>query len=181
MKHCPGCGVTKPPADFSKWSKGKDGLQPRCRVCQAAYSRAWFEANRERRRVYVAAYRADNRDLVRAARRRQAAANAEQRREHRRSTDYRLVRHGQWLQRRYGITRADYDRLMANQEGRCAICGRVPEGDSAYPRLCVDHEHGTGVIRGLLCDPCNRGLGDFGDNAEWLRRAAAYLERPPPG
>jgi hypothetical protein len=55
--------------------------------------------------------------------------------------------------------------------GVCHICRKET-------RLTVDHDHSTGVIRGFLCNPCNRGLGDFLDNPESLRRAIAYLAGP---
>lgn len=42
--------------------------------------------------------------------------------------------------------------------------------------LCVDHDHVTGTVRGLLCNGCNHGIGKLGDNAEGVRRALAYLE-----
>lgn len=73
---------------------------------------------------------------------------------------------------RYGITVADYERLYLEQDGRCAIC-LIPFSGRAH----IDHEHETGRIRGLLCRPCNVGLGHFGDNVEGLMRAVAYLER----
>lgn len=79
------------------------------------------------------------------------------------------------LMRNYGITLADYDRMVAEQDGKCAICGRIPAGKHNQARLHVDHDHRTGRIRGLLCSHCNRGLGFLGDSPETLRRATAYL------
>jgi hypothetical protein len=58
-----------------------------------------------------------------------------------------------YLQRRYGLSRADYDALLKRQGGVCAICGKPSE-----KTLCVDHCHATGTIRGLLCRKCNLGL-----------------------
>jgi hypothetical protein len=76
---------------------------------------------------------------------------------------------------RYGITIEDYDRILISQDGRCAICLRPPLPDR---RLDVDHDHESGVVRGLLCPQCNRGLGHLGDVAPAnLRRAADYIER----
>lgn len=74
-----------------------------------------------------------------------------------------------------------YDRLLALQGGRCAICGCTPR----TRRLAVDHDHETGVVRGLLCSAsegasCNKGLlGSAHDDVRILRRAVAYLESPP--
>ncbi len=68
--------------------------------------------------------------------------------------------------RKYGITNDEYDRLVADQNGCCAICGRVPEVIRANTRtgrtwtaLQVDHDHATGVVRGLLCIACNTTIG----------------------
>lgn len=79
------------------------------------------------------------------------------------------------LRRNYGITLEDFDRMATVQDGRCAICGRVPQGKHNQGRLHVDHDHRTGRVRGLLCSHCNRGLGFLGDSPETLCRAAAYL------
>ena len=53
---------------------------------------------------------------------------------------------------RYGLTEADYEMMFRQQSGRCAICQK----ESERRRLCVDHDHESGVVRGLLCDRCNR-------------------------
>lgn len=80
------------------------------------------------------------------------------------------------FKRRYGITVADYDAILAEQGGVCGICSSA----TASPRtkhFAVDHCHGTGKVRGLLCDKCNRGLGMLGDTLESVLRAAEYLRR----
>lgn len=77
---------------------------------------------------------------------------------------------------RYGLTRAEVHMLQAQQGGRCAICRRLP----TVRRLVIDHCHDTGEVRGLLCDPCNLGIGNLGDNELLLRRAADYLRRHAP-
>ena len=43
--------------------------------------------------------------------------------------------------------------------------------------LCVDHDHDTGMIRGLLCRPCNAFIGQMDEDVERIYRAAAYLEK----
>ena len=78
------------------------------------------------------------------------------------------------FKKKYGVTLDDYDRLLQAQGGRCAICGGVSRGRSE--RFHVDHCHKTGRVRGLLCNPCNRGLGLLADNPELIDKAAAYIE-----
>lgn len=80
--------------------------------------------------------------------------------------------------RRYGLTPEMYDAMLAEQHGVCAICGNPPDpnGVGASSKLHVDHDHGTGLVRGLLCTLCNVGLGRFHDDAAQLRRAADYLD-----
>lgn len=74
--------------------------------------------------------------------------------------------------RKKGMTLEEYEQLAAAQRGRCAICGTEPNGVV----LAVDHCHATGQIRGLLCTPCNMGIGHLRDDPDVLRRAAAYLD-----
>jgi hypothetical protein len=73
---------------------------------------------------------------------------------------------------RYGIDEETYEKMLAEQAHVCRICSSPP---SALKRLCVDHCHRTGKIRGLLCDRCNVAIGLFGDSEELLVRTAAYL------
>lgn len=79
--------------------------------------------------------------------------------------------------RQYGITPEDFDAMLAAQNGRCAICGEPPDpdGKGAYSRLHIDHDHQTGVVRGLLCGRCNQGLGYFKDDPARLSAAIDYL------
>ncbi|WP_219463786.1 endonuclease VII domain-containing protein [Nonomuraea rhizosphaerae] len=85
----------------------------------------------------------------------------------------RIQKHGSTrnyhLKRRYGITEDDFDRMLAQQEGLCAICRVVPG-------TFVDHCHATGLVRGILCFNCNNGLGHFSDSTALLEVAAHYLE-----
>jgi len=80
------------------------------------------------------------------------------------------------LRKLYGITHADYERMLLEQKGRCAICGDSSPG-SGKKHFSVDHNHVTNKVRQLLCDPCNNGLGRFKDDLERLRKAVAYLEK----
>ena len=89
----------------------------------------------------------------------------------RRSADPEATRRGNL--RRYGLTIESYAELLASQGGRCAICGTTDPGGN--PTMLVDHDHATGVVRGLLCSPCNRGLGAFRDDPTRLAAAIEYL------
>lgn len=82
------------------------------------------------------------------------------------------------LTRKFGITQADYDRMLGEQGGGCWICGAGPEQQSRYPTyLRVDHCHETGRVRGLLCEKHNLLLGRWDHDPVLLRRAADYLEK----
>lgn len=71
---------------------------------------------------------------------------------------------------RYGLTIADYRDMLVGQAGRCLICLQVPVSD-----LVVDHDHATGVVRGLLCSACNSALGMLRDDTTRLSSAIRYL------
>lgn len=77
--------------------------------------------------------------------------------------------------RQHGLTFKDYERMLKEQSGCCAICLR----DTPAPNLffSVDHCHRTGKVRGLLCSMCNLGLGNFKDNRDSLQNAIDYLTR----
>lgn len=122
-------------------------------MCASHYSAKWNKENRERyndnwRRYYK--------------------RNAKKRRQH--SND---------LKKLYGITVEDYEKMLEKQNGGCAICGKSETAkspvDDSVKRLAVDHNHITGVVRGLLCSTCNNGLGCFKDNISLMKGAIEYL------
>lgn len=76
----------------------------------------------------------------------------------------------------YGVTRDQFDALVSRQNGGCAICAATSGYRKKKTPLVVDHDHMTGIVRGLLCQPCNSAIGFFADNPELLKRAAVYLE-----
>lgn len=76
------------------------------------------------------------------------------------------------LEREFGITLEDYDRMLSNQAGLCAICGHP---NKHRRRFHVDHCHTSGAVRGLLCNTCNAGLGQFHDDIRLLESAINYL------
>ena len=137
----------------------KSGL---CVECGRAHTRA---ANLRRNPAEREQYAAQKRDWMASSRGRHAMRES-------------------FLRRKYGITCADYDALLAAQGGTCAIChgttvyvNRVSSNPTRHrpAKMYIDHCHTTGRIRGILCPPCNSVIGYARDNPETLERAAAYL------
>lgn len=83
------------------------------------------------------------------------------------------------LKRKFGIGSVDYAKIKTVQGGVCAICRCdevfINKKTGVLQELSVDHDHKTGVVRGLLCVRCNRMLGYARDDAAILLRAIAYL------
>ena len=79
------------------------------------------------------------------------------------------------LKKTYGISHEDYDRMLEAQGGGCAICGATDSRTGRSDYLYVDHCHETGQVRGLLCGPCNSGIGYLGDSIDNLEAAIKYL------
>ena len=131
----------------------------------------------EARRVYGRKYRAEHKDKI-------AEEKSEWQRKRR--AQGTVCKHDapeyvrdMSLRRMYGITLAEYNKLVTTQCGSCAICGVVPCEDPEAGRnqkcLHVDHDHETGEIRGLLCSDCNRGIGFLKEDSEMLMCAALYM------
>lgn len=78
---------------------------------------------------------------------------------------------------RYGLTPAEFEAMAAAQGYRCAVC-RMPQPDGRRRNLCVDHDHATGVVRGLLCGLCNTAAGQLQDDPALADALAAYLRNP---
>lgn len=104
-----------------------------------------------------------------AARARKPMSEAEKARRRAGDRFYRL-----W--ERFGMTRQMFDAMLAEQDGRCAICCTVFNESSPTTKPQVDHDHETGYVRGLLCLRCNNGIGAMNDDIDRLHSAIAYLE-----
>jgi len=76
---------------------------------------------------------------------------------------------GYQRKRAYGMDNAEFERLLASQNGGCAIC------ETPIDKPHVDHDHKSGRVRALLCKHCNLGLGHFFDDPKMLNRASQYL------
>jgi hypothetical protein len=84
-------------------------------------------------------------------------------------------RHWQ-LKARYGLTHEDFTAMWESQNGVCLICETpMVNGGNTRNSAHIDHDHSTGVVRGILCHSCNMGLGKFYDAPEVLEKAASYL------
>ena len=143
-----------------------DGWPPRtCPQTEAGARTIRARDPEYRRKVYAAArkWRTEHKDEFNARRRRRYATDPKLRKPER-TRKYRL-------KAQYGMSPADYDAMLARQNGRCAICGT-----RSRRRLVVDHCHEINMVRVLLCDLCNRGLGHFKDDPRLLRKAAAMVE-----
>lgn len=83
------------------------------------------------------------------------------------------------LRKSFGIGLDDKNAILASQSGVCAICERPEraERDGKSIALAMDHCHSTGKLRGILCGNCNKALGKFEDNADFLRNAIVYLAK----
>jgi hypothetical protein len=73
--------------------------------------------------------------------------------------------------RRYGITLEEFNIMLSNQNGKCAICNKSQKS------LCVDHSHSTNKVRGLLCRKCNLGIGHLDSSILILKQSILYLEK----
>lgn len=145
-KVCGSCGLTLPISQFHTQSDKADGKRSQCKKCTNRRNLERYHSNSETRRSHHMASR----------------------------------KHSLW--KNYGLTPEQYDTMLKDQGGACFICrssepwGFVEKPKRAKEFFCVDHDHTTGEVRGLLCQPCNTGLGNFRDNSDYLRAAIKYLE-----
>ena len=148
---------------------------PEQKAQHAAYQRQWRKDNPEK--AAAISRRRDERRKQDPERQAQhLERHAEWHREWKRKNPERAKRtqRDSYIRTHFGIEPEEYDRMLAGQHGVCAICKQEPGGRKKF--LCVDHDHETGHVRGLLCDRCNRALGLPGDSAELLAAAIGYLK-----
>jgi hypothetical protein len=79
--------------------------------------------------------------------------------------------------KKYGLTPESFTDLAERQSYSCAICFKPLDlSRTGKGKFAVDHNHATGAVRGILCAPCNLGIGKLADSPTILRSAAHYLE-----
>ena len=167
-KPCKDCGVVKPLSEFTRHKETRDGHLNSCKACRYAYVEQWKRNNPEATARHRAVQRA-NRDW-----KRQNVPGYKEREAVGRSKEAMArASRKHLLKKKYGLTLEAFDQLVADQRGACAICQQPQEGKPMH----VDHCHATGVVRGLLCSPCNTALGLLGDDPARMRAAAEYVER----
>ena len=128
----------------------------------AKYGRKYYQANRERICERQRAYRATHPEKIKCA----------------------TKTHGRGYSLKYsfGLSLQQYNAILISQGGVCAICCKAEtrKQRGKIVALAVDHCHGTGKIRGLLCAQCNIAIGLLNDNVDMLHKAIKYLTRDEP-
>jgi hypothetical protein len=153
-----------------------------CKECEKKRGRLWRTKNPEASRIAVRRWARKNRAFVKRRSREYNRTHVKEKKawaskNKTRVSGYLLRYH---LKRKYGITKEFFDNLMIEQNGKCGICNQPPSGKPrkdgrAAPRLHVDHDHNTGVIRGLLCLRCNAALERIDVVDGWYDKALSYL------
>jgi len=165
-KICNRCLVEKPTSEFYIHHGRKNPFYnySACKSCSNARSHIWRKSNSERYLVMKRKSYVKNKDKIKARR----ALNPQWRRE----SKWKLlgIKNGDGSKFLY----SNFMALMKSQNELCAIC-LIHIDSQNKCSFHVDHCHKTGKIRGLLCDKCNRGLGNFRDSQEFLKKAMQYL------
>lgn len=144
---CSTCGAEKPVSEFGVNKRSSHKLRRRCNECYTYWIEVnlrWATNNPQKAEEVQARFRASGK--ARAFR----------------------------LRSRYGLDEADYQQLLAQQSGVCAIC-KADKPGGRYRHFHVDHCHTTKRVRGLLCTNCNRAIGYMGDDPDRMKKAAQYL------
>jgi hypothetical protein len=186
LARCIRCNAEKPISDFYSRGGGRTGRDTTCKTCRLARQKARLQ---QRPKHYVQPPTSGTKtcsscrlDLpVQEFARNRTAPDGLQpwcrhcRREYSRKWRLKPQRRDSEYRKAYGISLAEYDHLYRQQSGKCAICGTQDAGSRRKLRLCVDHCHRSGRVRGLLCNRCNIAVGLFNDDPCRAEKAAAYL------
>lgn len=146
MKKCSKCGIEKDEKEFPYQSKKQNKLMSNCSVCRKEY---------QKNRRHINIYETRAKDKERYYKNREVRIETARRFRKNNPEKTRAT----MLKSKYGITQEDYNKMLLKQQNKCAICNRDM---NEYGKIfCVDHNHETNKVRGLLCDPCNYGLGFY--------------------
>lgn len=162
MKLCTGCNTEKEFLAFSRNKRKADNCAIWCKDCHKKYqSRPEIKDRMKQKNLQ---WRETHKDNLSENRKRYYA-----------TPKGKLTAFKWAVQKRYGIPFEQYEQIFLEQKGCCAICNRHESNFSK--RLATDHEHSTGIVRGLLCQFCNTSLGGFDDREDLLLAAVEYLKK----
>ena len=155
-------------------------IRLRCKECVRTQRAAYYYDNQAAGIAKAAAWKKANREIVHAQTREDREKNPEK---YRKWSADSYARNPEKMNTAtiisaHKIHRDDYYALIEKQQNLCAICGEeeAREKDGKKMRLCLDHDHETMKIRGLLCHACNTGIGKLRDSVDLVRKALEYLE-----
>ena len=153
-KVCSKCKETKHWHKFSKDRRNSDGLQSQCKGCTSLCHKRRYDSKRSDILQAKKDYHQDNKDSINAKKKEYRKLNPGK------------IRDSEW--RKKGIDPRQARQAFA-KSNQCQIC-------ESTIRLVPDHSHDTGIVRGILCNKCNLGIGLFNDNPELLKNAVGYLQ-----
>ena len=168
-KKCTKCGDPKPLDQFNIDAGHRDGHRSECQACERTRRKTYRSKNKKQLAKQHKTWRERSKKHLAAW----------QREYYKRPGTYRGQRNSQ-LQRKYGITIEQYERMNKTQRGRCGVCGKreTAVAPNGKPRgLSVDHCHSTKIVRGLVCSRCNCALGMVDDDPAILQNLIAYLRK----
>lgn len=150
-KTCRKCGEQKTLENFYKNNRYRLGVICICKPCHVIRTNTWAKNNRALYNKTQRAWRKARPTLT---------------------DSYQF-------KSRYGLTLDQFDSMLISQHFQCKIC-KLNMSYAKKRRFCIDHDHKTGKIRGLLCDPCNSSIGQMKYNVDRLNSAIEYIKEHSP-
>jgi len=162
MKICCTCKTEKSLGEFTKDKTTKDGLRSRCRSCRKIEAIEYRERNLEKENKRSRLYYYKNREKQRIRSKRYREANRDRIALHRKEYRYK----------KYGLTINQVEEMRIKQRNKCLLCNKE---FTPINHPCIDHDHETDEVRGLLHSKCNALLGFANDDNLLLLSAAIYI------
>ena len=163
MKRCCTCKTEKPLSTFNKNKARKDGHADQCKSCAVASVVKYHRTPKGK-----AAHNKTQSEWQKTAKGKASQKKTDERRQ---GTRKSIMRY--WhVKRKYGLAVEEYDALV--ESGKCHCCGNPFAGDK---EPCIDHDHVTGKVRGVLCGHCNKMIGFAREQSVNLRMGADYIDR----
>jgi hypothetical protein len=177
MKECTKCNVKKSLTEFYTSKKIKSGYISTCKLCESKRKKKSYSPEKNNTRylknkdMYLTqqkVYYNKNKEVIRKQAKNYYSKN--------KSKWFEAGWKAKGIYNRDGeyFTLENYNEELNRTNNKCEIC--FSDGSNHKKKLCVDHNHDTGIVRGILCGHCNVGIGMFHDNPDKLKKAIQYLK-----